>query len=339
LFYKKEFNALNLFRIIFVFKIIIIFSIHSFSQDIHFSQFNNSPLIINPALTGNIDEEFRVGINYRNQGESITLPYKTFSVFLDSRLIPNFLRNSEIGIGGLFYNDNAGDGNLQNSTGMLFSSFTKGFNRDNTFLATIGFSVGFFNRSVNIAGVTFDSQWNGTIFDPSIANDEPFINNSVFAFNFNFGVLISYSFSPKIIAKIGSSINHVNRPKVSFYDSDYRLDQKYIFHGDVKVELNKFVSISPGFMYSTQGENYEALFGSNISFGESDLKINCGLWYRFERDIIPVVGLIYDNYYLSLSYDVNISNLHRASNYRGGYEISLIKSFSINKKYLPCRSF
>ncbi|MBI9037382.1 MAG: PorP/SprF family type IX secretion system membrane protein [Bacteroidales bacterium] len=330
---------MNIFRTIFVFKIIIIFSIHSFSQDIHFSQFYNSPLIINPALTGNINEEFRAGINYRNQGESITIPYKTFSVFLDAKLIPNFLRNSEIGIGGLFYNDNAGEGNLQNSTGMLFSSLTKGFNRYNTFLATIGFSVGFFNRSVNLLDLTFDDQWNGTIFDPTLANNEPITNNSVFAINFNFGALISYSFSPKIIVKIGSSISHINQPKVSFYDSVNRLDQKYIFHGEVKVEINNFVSISPGFMYSTQGENYEALFGSNISFGESDLKINCGLWYRLERDIIPVVGLIYDNYYLSISYNVNISSLHRASNYSGGYEISLIKSFSINKKYLPCRSF
>ncbi len=327
------------FRIIFVFKIIFVFSIHSFSQDIHFSQFYNSPLIINPALTGNINEEFRAGLNYRNQGESITVPYKTFSVFLDSKLIPNFLRRSEIGIGGLFYNDNAGDGNLQNSTGMLFSSFTKGFNRHNTFLATIGFSVGFFNRSVNFAELTFDNQWNGTSFDPTLLSNEPFKNSSVFAVNFNFGMLISYSFSRKIIAILGASLSHINQPKVSFYESDNRLDQKYIFHGEVKVELKKSVSISPGFMYSIQGENYEALFGSNISFGENDLKINCGLWYRFERDIIPVVGLIYDNYYLSLSYDVNISNLQKASNYGGGYEISLIKSFSINKKYLPCRSF
>jgi type IX secretion system PorP/SprF family membrane protein len=329
----------KIYRIIYVLIIIIIFSIHSFSQDIHFSQFYNSPLIINPALTGNIDEEYRAGLNYRNQGKSITIPYKTYSIFFDTELRTNFLRRSKIGIGGLFYNDNAGDGNLQNSTGMLFSSFTKGFNRYNTFLATIGFSVGFLNRNVNFSELTFDNQWNGTIFDPSISSDEPYVRNSVFAVNFNFGMLISYALSRKIKAMLGSSLNHINKPNVSFYESDNRLDQKFIFHGKVLVEINESVSISPGFMYSMQGINYEALFGSNISFGENDLKINCGLWYRFERDIIPVIGIFYHNYNLSLSYDINISKLHKASNYSGGYEISLIKSFSINKKYLPCRDF
>ncbi|HEY8915865.1 MAG TPA: type IX secretion system membrane protein PorP/SprF, partial [Chitinophaga sp.] len=45
------------------------------AQDLHFSQFFNSPLTTNPANTGFIpDGNYRVGINYRNQWASIPVP-------------------------------------------------------------------------------------------------------------------------------------------------------------------------------------------------------------------------------------------------------------------------
>ena len=40
----------------------------AFAQDLHFSQFMNSPLTTNPANTGFIPGgDYRIGINYRNQ--------------------------------------------------------------------------------------------------------------------------------------------------------------------------------------------------------------------------------------------------------------------------------
>ena len=48
------------------------------AQDLHFSQFFNSPLTTNPANTGFIpDANYRVGINYRSQWTSVPAPYTT----------------------------------------------------------------------------------------------------------------------------------------------------------------------------------------------------------------------------------------------------------------------
>ena len=75
--------------------ILVFFSIISFqninSQDLHFSQFFNSPLLTNPANTGFIPGgDYRVGMNYRNQWSSVmALPYKTMSVFGDVQLMNN----------------------------------------------------------------------------------------------------------------------------------------------------------------------------------------------------------------------------------------------------------
>ena len=86
----------------------------AFTQDLHFSQFFNSPLSTNPANTGFIpDGDYRIGINYRNQWSSVmALPYKTMSAFGDMQVMQKEDNTGWVGIGGLILRDVAGSGNL-----------------------------------------------------------------------------------------------------------------------------------------------------------------------------------------------------------------------------------
>jgi hypothetical protein len=64
-------------------------------QDLHFSQWYNSPLTANPANTGFIpDADYRIGANYRNQYSTVmTVPYKTMSIFGDAQVFRDRLVN------------------------------------------------------------------------------------------------------------------------------------------------------------------------------------------------------------------------------------------------------
>ena len=64
-------------------------------QDIHFSQFNNTPLIINPALTGVFNGNHRVFLNYKDQWRSIGAPYKTYAISYDVVLFKEKWKNSD----------------------------------------------------------------------------------------------------------------------------------------------------------------------------------------------------------------------------------------------------
>ena len=100
-------------------KILIVISIciskYSNAQDLHFSQYFNSPLLINPANTGFApDVDWRVGLNYRNQWASITPnPYKTMSAWGDMQLFNNRVENGCMGIGASLLKDVAGSGQDQ----------------------------------------------------------------------------------------------------------------------------------------------------------------------------------------------------------------------------------
>src|SRR6187399_1622165 len=85
-----------------------------YAQDLHFSQFFNSPLTTNPANTGFIpDADYRIGAHYRNQWSAVmTVPYKTISAFADAQFFRDRLENGWMGFGLVLLNDEAGRGGM-----------------------------------------------------------------------------------------------------------------------------------------------------------------------------------------------------------------------------------
>ena len=64
------------------------------AQDLHFSQVDQIPLLVNPALTGS-EAQIRAGINYRNQWKSLASPFQTMAAGFDARLQKNKRRNGD----------------------------------------------------------------------------------------------------------------------------------------------------------------------------------------------------------------------------------------------------
>jgi hypothetical protein len=79
--------------------------------------------------------------------------------------------------------------------------------------------------------------------------------------------------------------------------------------------------------------------GGNLHYGKEDLRICAGLWYRVNRDVIPMVGLDYQEYSMLFSYDITVSQLKVASYSQGGFEISVQKTFRIRTKKRRCENF
>src|SRR5215217_6936193 len=79
----------------------------SFSQDIHFSQFFEAPLLRNPSLAGIFSGDIRVQAVYRDQWNSVTTAYKTVSMNGEYKM-PIGKGNDFITAGLQFLQDRAG---------------------------------------------------------------------------------------------------------------------------------------------------------------------------------------------------------------------------------------
>ncbi|MBA2761928.1 MAG: PorP/SprF family type IX secretion system membrane protein, partial [Segetibacter sp.] len=169
--------------------LIIVISLHTASaQDLHFSQYFNSPLLVNPANTGFIpDGDYRLGINYRNQWASITNnPYKTMSAFGDAQLFGDRFENGWVGVGGALLRDVAGSGNLTSTRAFGSVAYHQALGLAS--LLSAGFNVGWVNKRVDFAKLTFDNQWNGKFFDLAAPSGEAFSINQINYFSLQAGL-------------------------------------------------------------------------------------------------------------------------------------------------------
>src|SRR5688572_29642140 len=75
------------------------------AQDIHFSQFYDSPLLLNPAAAG-ASADYRLAINYKNQWKSVINPFKTAALAFDAKLMK--AKKNNFGVGVSLFNDKVG---------------------------------------------------------------------------------------------------------------------------------------------------------------------------------------------------------------------------------------
>jgi type IX secretion system PorP/SprF family membrane protein len=170
------------------------YSEYIYSQDIHFSQINNTPLILNPSLAGYVNGDTRTILNYKEQWKSITVPYKTFAVSFDMPFFRKKWKNDYIGMGVSLFNDKAGDAKMgitQFDYSLAYSHTNK---EKSKFL--VGLQGGWAQRSFDITQLTWDNQYNGSSFDPNLPSNEPAsINNNFSYFDFAAGTAWDYTAS------------------------------------------------------------------------------------------------------------------------------------------------
>ena len=141
-----------------------------YAQDLHFSQYFNAPLLVNPANTGFMpDHDYRLGINYRDQWANIGNAYKTMSAWGDVQLFNSRFENGWVGLGGTLLKDDAGGGTLTATRLFVSTAYHQVIN-DNGLLS-VGVGIGGVNKRVDPSKLTFDNQWNGKFFDITVPNN------------------------------------------------------------------------------------------------------------------------------------------------------------------------
>jgi type IX secretion system PorP/SprF family membrane protein len=306
-------------------------SLQAWGQDLHFSQYYNAPMLVNPANTGfNPDFDFRAGVNYRNQWASVGTPYKTMSAWGDTKLLSNRIENGWIGLGGMLWKDQAGLGSLTGTTGMVSLAYHQmlGYNS----LLSGGFSVGYTQKRIDITKLTFDDQWNGVFFDANIPSFEPFATNQVSYVDLQAGINYAYFASENFYFNAGVSVMHINTPRETFFDasvSNNEISRRYNVFLNASVKVVDTWILNPNVYVSMVGNSREILAGINANrdLGDNGARqLIMGVYYRNNDAIIPLFGYQINDLKMTFNYDATISSLSKSNLTRGAYEISIVKS-------------
>ncbi|MFY7996616.1 MAG: PorP/SprF family type IX secretion system membrane protein [Sediminibacterium sp.] len=300
-------------------------------QDLHFSQYYNAPLFVNPANTGfNPDFDYRLGVNYRSQFANIGSPYKTMSAWGDVKLLGDKLENGWLGMGGMLLRDQAGSGSLTSTTGLFSLAYHQMLGYSS--LLSGGFTVGYTQKRIDLSKLTFDNQWNGIFFDSNIPSNEPFATNQVGFVDLQVGLNYAYFASEYFYLNAGASIQRLNRPRETFFESSIsnnEVSSRYNFFLNANFKVRDVWIVNPNIFVSQVANVRQIIAGVNANrdLGDNGARqLIMGVYYRTGDAVIPIFGYQVNDLRMTFNYDATISSLSRSNFTRGAYEISIVKT-------------
>jgi type IX secretion system PorP/SprF family membrane protein len=315
----------------------------TFAQaDIHYSQFYENSILRNPALIGVFSNDYKVGVSYRNQWNSILNPYQTSMVNAEMRFGVSPTSNDFVSIGLLGYMDKAGAIEQKITAFYPAINYNKCMNLEHNTYLSAGFTGGYLQYSVDPTKATFNNQYIGGNYNSSNPTGENIKSAKFSLWDLGAGVNFNTSVGENkaITYVFGASGYHFTQPSLSYYkDPNSKMNMRFNVNGAMVIQTQDDYTVSLQANYARQGTYQEIIGGGLVSYnmevraGVPTFVISAGLMYRVGDAFIPIVKMRYHDYSFGFSYDVNVSSLKEATNLRGGFEITLFKTGTFMDRY------
>jgi len=308
------------------------------SQDVHFSQYEEAPLLLNPATTGVFKGDLRAVVNYKEQWKSLDAKFETISGSVDLKVFKEnhkgriFSEGDFISAGLVFYSDKAAFNTLKQSKIDLSIAANKIVSMQHSI--TAGIQAGYSQKVFDDSQLTWDNQYQDGRYTEG-ANSEENLNENTRFVDIAGGLLWRYRVSRPIVVNLGIAGFHLNKPRQSLVSEENdKLDRKIVIHGKAWIKLNnENFSVLPNFLYMQQRAQKEFSFGALIRYHlKQKLKyatpqqsnaVLAGINYRFNDAAVASLYFEYGKAQIGISYDLNVSGLKKVSHGMGGFELSL----------------
>lgn len=295
-------------------------------QDIHFSQVDADPLLLNPAYTGFYNGLGRFGAIYRNQWASVSIPYQTLALTGELAVWRSPSQRSGFSMGLSFFSDHAGTLHYGSTISQLSAAYFFALNRRSNNFLSVGLEGGFCQAGFDPSSAQLE--------DPTEVFATPQIHYPLLAA----GVAWYYQPSGDFHTRIGLSVRNINRPNITYMQTDDTFMEPH-YSLSMRAEYRHWHSCSlmPVVLFQMQGSHYEWVYGADLKWylaegGQHEISLRGGLALRQADALICNLLIEYDAFLFNFCYDANISGLAIASRGIGAFEVGLVYRLSKSPK-------
>lgn len=306
------------------------------AQDIHFSQHFNAPLALGPGSIGQFDGEHRFNSVFRQQWRAVTVPYRTFALGWDGRLLNEL---PKLAFGAWAFGDRAGDSRMTQFHLSAGASWTERWGANSL---SAGVQLGFTSLTIDPGSLTFDAQYNGFYYDPQLATGESFQRDGLVHPDVHAGLMFRHAPDRRHLVQFAFSVFNLTTPEIGFLGGPGSpLDMRKTSNLLVQFPISTRFDLRPSAQHMGQGTFNEWTFGANLryilleKFG-LERAVLLGLHGRAADAGFVHAGVQYDDWTVGVSYDINTSDLVPASRNRGGIEFAVIRILR-KRPLLPVR--
>jgi type IX secretion system PorP/SprF family membrane protein len=305
------------------------------AQDAQVTQFFNAQLLLNPAATGTQEEgSVRVSGGYRNTtfGSGMSA-YQTGFLSLEGRIRTGWIPEGDsFGVGVFGYLDQSSAGALKSNYLGASVAYNKALNAAGTTRIGVGMQGVLVSRKLDFSKVYFEDQIGSGGFGTLPSRDAARGGSDSY-FDVNAGIRLSHE-GARAGATAGAALQHVARPKESFWGADYQLPVRYNTHASVYTTVGGTGSkdrLTIQALYSSQGGlaylQGGFIFTKNLELGATPTTLDVGLLGRDTRALIPYLGLGHGRTRGAVTYDLTTRKEKLGGLNRQSLEITLNHNF------------
>ncbi len=310
------------------------------AQDIHFTQFNMSPLTTNPANIGGFEGTVRFGGIYRGQWASVvgsSNQYSTPSAWADAPVF-SLRKRDWISLGLAFFSDKAGSLAMKHNESKIGASYHLSLDKRSRFYLTAGFNFTGASRNLDKTNAKFGDGFSLTSPTQSLDYQGLATQKQTYK-DFDAGLIFSGKLNKQMDFNIGFAMFHLLKPSYTLIPgavgggpnppptggAKQELPVRSLLHGTFNIATSDRLTLSPSFMFQTLSGADEIQVQGMAGYlfdQQRDITLSAGLGYRLSDALQALLGVKYKNLRVGFAYDINTSDLTAASNYRGGFELA-----------------
>lgn len=301
------------------------------AQDIHYSQIDVNPVLLNPAYSGFFDGEGRFGALYRNQWATVSQPFQTLTATAEVALKRRRYQRDGVSLGVIAVADRAGTLSYGTTSAQGILSYFKAFGST---MVSFGLQGGYAQSGFDPTQAVFPGEEEQ--FD-EVQTSYPLVA---------VGAALYWQPHDAFYFKVGMSAHNLNRPNISYlHMEDTFLEPRYTLYGRAEWQCWSNVAFSPVALVQVQHNNTEVIVGTDFKWllGEHNrntTSLTAGLHYRLLDAVYFEVTLDYNLFLFNFCYDVNLSHLTPASYSVGAFEVGVVYRLNTHRrmhyKALPC---
>jgi type IX secretion system PorP/SprF family membrane protein len=292
------------------------------AQDLHFTQFDLTPLHVNPANVGGFPGSFRVGGLYRDQAFSVDgfgSDFSTINFYLDATFNWGLRKKDWVGFGMNFLQDRSGVIGLGSGSFIAQGAYHLGLRKG----SDLALGVQYGGVGYNIKNKDLGKNEAELITAGGGAADLAKLQDKANYTDISIGLNYTASVTArKHQLKIGVSAARINNPKVTLSSGQsinklgslLTANLGYQYHYSEKLDLTPMLWVRNVKSFNTIVPQCMASYLFNV---EKGIRLNAGLGYRIGDALQVMFGVDIKKVKVQIGYDQTLSSQKLAQSPKG----------------------